>query len=57
MEAFAIGEPAEVERASPAVFVKVGCEVVVMPCEGCVLCFSSLIDVLIGLYWVKTSKI
>ena len=56
MEAFAIGEPAEVERASPAIFIKVGCEVVVMSCEGCVLGFSSLINVLVGLFWVKASE-
>lgn len=32
VEAFAVGEAAEVEGGAPAVFVDVGCEVVVASC-------------------------
>lgn len=46
IKAFAIGETAEVERASPAVLIQVCGKVVIVSCEGCVFCFSSLFEIL-----------
>ncbi len=42
VEAFSISESTEVEGSTPAVFIKIGCEVVVMSGERGVFCFSSL---------------
>ena len=42
IEALSIGETAEVEARSPAVFVDIGCKVVVMTSKGCIFCPASL---------------
>lgn len=41
-ERLAEGESAEVEGLTPAIFVKIGCEVVVVSGESGVLCFTGL---------------
>jgi hypothetical protein len=48
VKAFAIGEAAKMERASPAIFVQVGCEVVVVSSKGGIFRLSSLAKLLDG---------
>jgi len=43
VEGLAVGIAAEVEALAPAVLVQVGCKVVVVSCEGCVLVSSLLV--------------
>lgn len=46
VEAFTISEAAEMERATPAIFVKICGEVVIVPGKGGIFCFPCLIDLL-----------
>ena len=50
VERLAIGVAGEVERLSPAVLVQVGCEVVVVPCEGGVF-VSSFLSLLVSMVY------
>lgn len=45
VEALAIGKAAEVETLAPPILVEVGCEVVVVSCEGSILVTTSLAEV------------
>lgn len=46
VEAFSISESAEMERTSPAIFVKICGEIVVVPGKRGIFCFPCLIDLL-----------
>ena len=46
VEAFTISEPAEMKRASPAIFIKICGEIVIVPGKGGIFCFPCLIDLL-----------
>ena len=50
VEAFTISESAEMERASPAVFIEVGGEIVIVPGERGIFCFPCLIHLLIRIW-------
>lgn len=42
VKALAISEAAKVEGSSPAILVKIRCQVIVVPGEGRIFCFSGL---------------
>ena len=46
VEAFTVSESAEMERASPAIFVEICGEIIIMPGKSGIFCFSCLIDLL-----------
>lgn len=46
VEAFTISESAEMERPSPAIFVEICGEIVIVPGKSGIFCFPRLIDLL-----------
>lgn len=46
VEALTVSESAEMERASPTIFVEICGEIIIMPGKSGILCFPRLIDLL-----------